>query len=137
MATLNDHCMAVYKALEAHAKPMKVDDDDCLVFEGSLTEIWLPLKISQSYYSKVFSFLRDSDSISVIQRGSRMHPSLIVLNGEPPPVEGHPANPLTRPTEHDKLASRVAHIESRLGGMNVLEAIRDLDERVKRLEDNG
>lgn len=128
MASMLDHCEAVYRALEERAT---IKDDE-LVFAGGITEVYTSLGISHSYYSKVFQRLEDAGAILKLQRGGRGVDTVIVLRGLP---ESWPEPlRLTNGTRSDTVLREVQEIKESIGGLNIKEALLDLETRLSKLE---
>jgi hypothetical protein len=80
---LYEHTTALYHALDAAATTEPMNGSDARVFRGSIVKAFRSLGISQSYYSEVRRGLLKSESISILQQGSRGIQSVIVLHKEP------------------------------------------------------
>lgn len=124
----------LYEGLLAHSENGK--------FTGKLTDIWNSVGASQTFYSKVRKLLLDEGCITVVERGSRNVPSVIVLNhpppDAPPEAEREAANPhLTRAATLARVEGRVKALEGwreSTGGINIAEALRNFEKRLSRVE---
>jgi hypothetical protein len=122
------HANALFQALKANA-----DSDG--FFEGSVTQLWMKLKISNSYYSPTFTALEKKGCIERIDRGSRNYGSKIAVKLAPTAddwneVGGH----LTTRAASARLSQRVEDIEQRLGGLDIGLALAELADEVRILK---
>lgn len=135
--TLFLHSLAFYRELEKRAD---TNEDGIVVFEGHTTKVMNHLSISSTWYSPIMRALTECDCIISLQRGTVHQPSLIILRGEPT-EENFSSGGLT-PARH--LATLVARLEKRVnalegwreaqGGLNVAEAMLNLERRLSQLE---
>lgn len=135
--TLFLHSLAFYRELEKRAE---LNEDGILVFEGHTTRVMRYLTISSTWYSPIMRTLAGCDSIVVLQKGTVHQPSIVVLR-EPPTEEKIFGQDLTT-TRH--LATLVERLEKRVnalegwreaqGGLNVANAMLDLERRLSQLE---
>ena len=121
-----EYAVALYAELLNRAtKPG--EDSEIGIFEGSKVTAFRSLGISQTYYSILFSSLRDVGSIEDLRRGSKHQPSIVRLHGWPNRDElaklyrSH----LTRRTSADTMHERVTELEA---------VITQFGERIERLE---
>ena len=83
MVKLLEHATALYRALDAAATTETVNGKETRVFRGSIVRTFRSLEIPNSRYSEVRKGLIDSDSITIVRRGSKSAESIIVLHREP------------------------------------------------------
>lgn len=133
------HTIAVYDEL---VKRATTNDNDELVYNGNITEVFNYLGISTSMYSRVRKVLVESRSIEFLQRGNVAQPSIVLLLGEPS-VESLGRKDLTQARRLDKvvgeLEKRVAALEAVQAGIpaNVSQALWDHESRLNELEKNA
>jgi hypothetical protein len=136
-STVFHHAHKFYTALDERAKDELWDNGaQVRVFRGKVTIIFRSLEISQSYYGRVKTGLTESGCISFAQVGSRGKPSAIILH-HPPLAEEfalREGRPLTKTVEAAMLSQRMEGIENRLGGMNVVEALANVESRLRDLD---
>jgi hypothetical protein len=138
------HCETLYRALAERATIQRFSEDDSqpaeLVFKGAVVPVYKSLGISQTYYGPIFETLEDVGAILKIQQGARGIDTVIVLRGLPKkwPASlgwnGARSEPLTDATRYAKLLHEVQEIQHSIGGINVLLALAELEERMIRLE---
>lgn len=122
---------ALYKRLEAASE---VVDDDSRIFEGSMTAEFKALKISQSYYSKLYAYLYELGCIEIVRRGNSNTLSVLKLL-KPPTVEEFEHSYLTNiKPRATLLEQRIAHVERRLPNVDIEQALASLAVRVETLE---
>jgi hypothetical protein len=104
-------------------------------------QVYQSLGISQAYYGPIFETLEDVGSIQKLQRGARGVDTVIVLLGLPEVWpeglgwKGARENPLTEDSRYGKVLHDVQEIQSgQIGGINVLTALVELDDRLTKLE---
>jgi hypothetical protein len=144
-STVFQHAHTFYTAMDERANDEIWDNGaEVRVFRGKVTIVFRSLEISQSYYGRVKTALIESGCISFAQVGSRGNPSTILLHHPPSSDEFslREDRPLTKNVEAAMLSQRMDGIENRLGGMNVVEALanvesrlRDLDSRVRQQDE--
>lgn len=147
-----------YAILEKRAKLEIIVDDpqtdemgtnseprEVLVFRGQLSDVFRELKVSQTFYSKIRAILIEYDCVTYLQRGTRAYDSVLLLNHPPP--EEVPPEVLTRPSDPATLSAVADALESlshsvsvlekwreSTGGINISEALRNMELRLARLE---
>lgn len=142
--TFIGHCVKFYEALNAVSIDHSLDDGEVVRrFAGKVTEVYVSTGIAQTYYSPIIKQLEKMGAIHKVQRGGRNADTVYVLNGLPdmldPVWEGVSANnsglkTLTSTHSYAKLAEQVRELDNLLGGINVLEALEELDSRLKTVE---
>jgi len=79
-------------------------------------------------------------AITILERGTAHNPSLVVLDPDRPPPTVLPSivkseeERLTLAEEVGRLSHTVEVWETRLGGINIQEALRNFERRISRLE---
>jgi hypothetical protein len=131
-----EYCIEYYENLSKHSKPREINDIPCTVFEGSLVDIFRGMGVSQGYYSKVRDILESLGCITILKRGSRAGPSLVILHHPPDFDEYLLLNrPLTGSLDGGKLAFAVREsLKQLLGGMDIVDTLDSIDKRITTLE---
>jgi hypothetical protein len=132
------YTLEFFNLLKERATIETVDGVQILVYKGAVTKLFKLMGISQSYYSKINSALKELGCISVAKRGARGVDTILYLYHEPNEMEFLilKANPLTSSPGAAKLTEQVALLDKLLGGLNVVDAVENLDRRLKDLEQN-
>lgn len=130
------YTMEYYRLLSSNAEVQTIDGVELTVYRGATTKLFRSMGISQSYYSKIIGSLKDLGCITLIKRGARGVDSIVALHHEPSEMEFliRTASPLTNSPQAARLSERVADVEKQLGGLIVVDAVKNLDERLKKLE---
>lgn len=112
-----------------------------LIWQGKLIATCTRVGIPQGYYKKVVDVLRKIGSIEIVTRGRRGNTPTTILLRYPPTMELYKDaivksgwDGLTATPSFDTLVAEVRDIQTRLGGIDWLEIIKNLDDRVKALE---
>ncbi len=128
---LLEHAQKLYDAMANQA----VEN----TYTGSLIEVYTSTGISRSHYGRLWATLRDANSIVILRKGRRALPAVVRLVRRPTEedVLHFTKNEDLTDSREDAIVSlqhRVATLEGRLRGLDVVEAIRNLDGRIVRLE---
>jgi hypothetical protein len=101
-----------------------------------MVEAYKSIGASQHYYSGVMDALKDLGCITILSSGRRARPSVVALHHAPDETEFifYSESRLTGAPEAAKLRSRLETLEKRIGGINIADALVNIDNRVKRLE---
>jgi hypothetical protein len=86
---------------------------------------------------KVVKPLETMGCLQVVQRGVGQYPSVVVLRYPPTEdlwVQSDPNLPLTRRPAFDMLVSDVENIKRQLGGVNLKEALVNIEQRLRVVE---
>jgi hypothetical protein len=116
----------------------KLNEYHELVFTGSLTKLYQELGASTSYYSPIRKLLVDSGAIEITQRGTRSQVSEVTVkqlseNISPDPLTA--ARPAaTMGVEVDRRLASLEAWRETTGGLNIAEALRNMESRLSRLE---
>ncbi len=135
------HCIRMYKALDERATT-RTDDDGSpeRVFIGAVSPIYKSLKISQTYYGPIFQCLEDVGAILKVQQGARGIDTVILLRGLPNVWpeglgwKGDRSVPLTEDSRYARILLEVQEMKGSIGGINVVLALQELEQRVVALE---
>lgn len=132
-----DHAEKFYNILAEQATREDLDGiSDVLVFRGKIGDLYKSLGASQSYYSKIRGALLDMGCISIYAQGARDRPTVVILHHPPEATEfrirtdGH----LTERGVNGILAQRVDDIHKRLGGLDIVAALKNFEERLTGIE---
>lgn len=139
--TFRQHCETVYKALRDRASLRTTPEGEQeMVFTGAVSEVYHSLGISQTYYGPIFDTLEDVGAILRVQRGGRGIDSVLVLR-EMPKVwpegmgwKGRNSKPLTDDSRYATILLDVQRLQESIGGLNVLSAMMDFENRLRKLE---
>jgi hypothetical protein len=118
-----------------HLDSKAVDEDGGRFFRGSIVAAYDELGISHSHYSTVQRLLVVSGAMELIQRGARGIESVYLLHGRPDPDKLRKLS-LTKPDNRATVAleQRVADIQRQIGGLDIVQALADLEKRLGELE---
>lgn len=128
--TLAGHILAVYKVMQEDS----IEQEDHRVYVGKLSELVSNLAISSTYYSRIFRALYDGGYAALEDRGGRNKPSTVILLREPTEAELLGLTSST-PGPIISLVKRMEALEKSLGGIYVVGALREVERRLKALED--
>jgi hypothetical protein len=129
------HAQSLYDGLDAASVVEIVNDVPLKVFRGSLTKEYSKIGASQSYYTPVTKALAENGCVTYLQKGVRGVETVAALHH--PPREDlwqDSGRGLTSSTGYTILAQLVQNIEESLGGVNVPQALYDLQQQLERLE---
>lgn len=127
--TLATHILAVYKAMQEDS----IEQEGHRVYVGKLSKLVSDLAISSTWYSPIFRTLYDGGYAALEDRGGRNKPSTVVLMRSPTKDE---LLGLTNREPGPILSTmkRLEAIEHSLGGMYVVGALKEVERRLKALE---
>ena len=134
--TLFDNALALYDRLSSVSEIEKMDGIHIPVFRGSIVDAFDAVGISRSRYTPVMDALKQLGCFTVIASGRRSKPTIIALHHPPDEVEFmilHTGD-LTGSPEAAKLRSRFERMEKAIGGINIADALTQLEARVAQLE---
>lgn len=138
--TIAAHALTLYQEFVKRATEEFIGDNDThTVFRGSIVDVYRATKISNTHYTRLFRLLEECGSFEIIERGGLNTESTVILHGEPELENlvqlGH--SPLTDAPKAATLKAvqkKLLTLEAMLGGMNIVEAIKNLDNRITKLE---
>jgi hypothetical protein len=122
-----DHCVRVYREMEAQSRVENVEDAVWLVYEGYLTKLFGSLQLSTPYYTKVREMLKVMGCIEQLRRGGGNTPSRWRLVREPNEESFNSFVGM----KHSS-GGRLARAEQELRSAH--KRITSLDNRIERLE---
>lgn len=128
---VHDYCIQMYDAMKkASAKDQ---------FVGSITDVYKTLGISNQYYTQILRALVETGSVEHVQRGHHKRPSIYQLIHRPTKAQLAEFDFLTprsrrvKVTEDD-LLKRIEELERRVGKVEVIPALTNLEGRLSALE---
>lgn len=136
----------VYEELVRRAALEETEGAEVLVYRGKITEVFNYFGLSQNYYTSIKRIFDICECITYLQKGTNAYPSVVVLNRPPPAsVEELPLKlrerilpeDLTAEGEFARLRAQVETLTAwreTLGGINLGEAVRNIERRLSRLE---
>ena len=122
-----------YDELLKLSKKEEVNGETYDIFRGSVTKVWDSVANSQSYYVPVMGFLRDYGYITLLQRGTRGRESVVTLHGQPVREELDGLD-LTTASPLATMQAEVQKMNERLGGLDIVEAFKNIEGRLSKLE---
>jgi hypothetical protein len=129
-----DAAIRFYDILAESAKPEKHQGVEISIFRGSLTRAWNAVGASNSYYSQVMRFLYDSGCLHLVQRGAASTPSVVAVIKRPEPNVTVSSGRLTTGPNPATLIQEVENIKRNVGGINIAEALAEIESRLEKLE---
>lgn len=136
--TFIKHCVKFYNTLDDRATDKEVNGRIVRIFAGSYTEAWKASGVAQTYYSPVRKALERHEAIVVLQRGTNQADTVIHLRGLPDEwdVAGwRNDSRLTSAGIAATILADVQEIKSKLGGINILEALQEVERRLNELDE--
>ena len=127
------HAVRVYSHMLKNSTEITWEDLPIKAWEGSITQLTADLRISNSYYTRVVGGLEASGCISMLRRGSGNRLSLLALH-HPPSEESFISDLTPRLPAANLVEQRLKDLETNVGGINIAEAIADIQERLEVLE---
>jgi hypothetical protein len=77
------HCCTVFEKMRQQSKPMKVEGQATLVYEGYLTRLFNELDMATPYYTTVMRCLKAMNCVKQLSRGGGSSPSRWELVNDP------------------------------------------------------
>lgn len=126
----------MYDALFNASKEESVGNQPVRIYRGQISKLFSATGIGAGYYSEVFRQLESQGCITYLQRGSKNVDTVIVLHFPPDPEHDIPPakSPLTSAEESANLFESVEMLKELVGGIDIAEALVELDRRVRSLE---
>lgn len=133
---------ALYDAMTTAANELSAEDGQSVqIWQGRLIDTCTSVGIPTGSYKKVVDALRTMGCIEIISRGRRGNTPTVFVLRYPPTQELYDEaivksgwEGLTTAPSTDTLAAQVRDILKRLGGLNIVEALKNHDERLGKLE---
>lgn len=132
---LRSYCAAFYERMVEESN----EEDGLVVWRGYITKTIRGLGIPDGTYKRITDKLQELGSVEQVERGFRGNkPSVMILN-YPPTDEvwdrGESGRQgLTGPPSAAILARRVNDLERRLEGLNIKEALVDMQQQIRKLQ---
>lgn len=126
--TIARYAISVYHEMERNSTA----EGEYKVWRGSLTGVFDELKISRTHYTLIYRILEDGGFLSKLTRGGGGKPSAVALHFAPEAssltlTDANP--PATLP-----LVRRIESLERQTGGMNIVEALIQMQEEISNLK---
>jgi hypothetical protein len=130
------HTEKVYDALLDASTKEDIDGDTMHIYRGQVAKLYQTLGIPQSYYTEIFTELRRQECIINLQRGSRNVNTVILLQHPPEAGDFSPkgARDLTSAEDSANLREMILLHDKLIGGMDIVGAFKNVEERLLRLE---
>lgn len=133
-----ERAVKLYEVLEQEAEIEKVGNPpkEVKIVRGSLVEIFLKTGFNHGHYSPVWNVLHRQNCVSILQRGSTSTESIVALHHPPEQekFEQSRRGGLTRRPNLDNLMADVEAIKKLVGGIDIRQAFKELNDRVRKLE---
>jgi len=130
----------LYEAIDARGEIDTVDDMPVKMFTGSIIEVYKNVrpKLSMSDYGRLFRGLKQTGSITLLQKGARNTNTIMALHHPPTPEQwqAYERSPLTRKLASGNLSSELADLRkevetlrTRLNQVVQLNGLQDAGEQ--------
>lgn len=135
MNKLQSYCSLLYERMNSEA----TIEENLKVWRGKVISTCLELGIPEGSYSKVVNKLRSMGCIEQVMRGYRgSAPSVFTLQ-YPPTSEVWDRSisgtiPLTDGPTLDRMAAMLEDLRRQIGGVNLVDALVNIEERLSKLE---
>lgn len=131
---VHDYCIQMYDAMKKAAAKDQ--------FIGSITSVYNTLGISNQYYTQILRALTETGSVEHVQRGHHKRPTIYRLIHRPTKSQLSEFDFLTPRSKRDKvtedeLLKRIEVLERRVGKVEVVPALTNLEGRLQALEKNA
>lgn len=128
---VHDYCIQMYDAMKKASTKGQ--------FIGSTTKVYKTLGISNQYYSQILRALVETGSVEHVQRGHHKRPTIYNIIHRPTKAQLEDIDFLTPRTKRakvseDEILKRLDELERRVGKVDVVPALTNLDDRLKAIE---
>lgn len=135
MSKMQSYCSLLYERMDSEAT---VEENE-RVWRGKIISTCAELGIPEGTYAKVVGQLRKMGCIEQVMRGYRGNaPSVYTLQYPPTPEVWRQAVtgtiPLTDGPTFDRVAALVEDLRKQMGGVNLVSALANIEERLTKLE---
>lgn len=132
----HSYAAALYDVMDKAAEMRQTDGGEVRLWTGFIRQTCDELGIPQGVYRRVLSLLEDCGCLQILQRGVRGYPSLIALLKVPTAevLESGGRGDLTRRLNPAMLESSVRNMQEQIGGLNVADALVNIEQRLKAIE---
>lgn len=138
LTRLQIYCSALYNYFDENSEVMQLDEGTVKIWRGYTTQACGNVEIPEGVRNRVIRRLEDVGSIQLVERGRRNTPSVVVLL-EPPTAEvwerDFTLEDLTARPDPAILSKQITDIHKTLGGLPLAEMFKNIEERLKTLED--
>lgn len=132
----------LYEVMTSQATELVAEGGEgVLIWQGRLIQTCTSVGIPEGYYKKVVDALRRLGSIEIVSRGSRGSNLTAIVLRHPPSEELYEDaivksgwSGLTTAVSFDTLVAQVKELQQRLGGLSIVDALKNHEDRVKTLE---
>jgi hypothetical protein len=125
------YCNRLYERMDSEA----VIEENLRVWRGRIIATCKDVGIPEGTYSKVVNKLRSIGCVEQISRGYRGTAlATFILHYPPTPDRLDARSDLTDAPSYDRLAARIEDVTRQLGGINVVSALHNLEQRIQKLE---
>lgn len=142
-SALYRHCVSTYDLMYVESSEDEANGRHFRVWEGKISSLFSGLKISQSYYGRIFTTLEELGCLTKLRTGTREWKTLYALHYHPTYVEW-PEGAEKRPTGRrrgtgsssklDVISQRLDDLVTQLSGIDIVTVLSDFEERLLRLE---
>lgn len=138
LTKLQMYCSALYNIMDKDAVAVTLSDStEVRVWRGLITETAASVGAGEGVYSRVIDRLTILGCIAVLDRGRRNNPSTVALHF-PPTAEvwarKNLDSDLTNRPSPAMMQAELRDIRGQLGGLNVIKALSNLDQRLTEVE---
>lgn len=140
--TTYKQALTFYDAMYDESFTDEVDGKEFRLYKGYLTNLFTSVIGSLNTYSKIRGRLASLGCIQILEAGARNFPSVVVLVQHPADADweasaGGPKprkKDLTDTPEYARLLAEVEGIKKRLGGVDLAEALSNIERRLVKVE---
>lgn len=133
---------SLYDAMSTEAMSLEAEDgQQTLIWQGRLIATCTSVGIPEGYYKKVVDALRKLGSIEIVSRGKRGSTLTVIVLRYPPTEELYEDaivksgwEGLTSQPSLDTLAAQVRDILKSIGGLSIVDAFKNQEDRLVTLE---
>jgi hypothetical protein len=129
---LVSHCNMLFSRMDAEANADHI-------WQGKIIETCRQLGINVGSYSRVVNSLRTLGCIELLEKGYRSRPTIYRIHFPPTPEVWERNAPdrtedLTSGPSSDTMAAAVRDLQQQIGGINIVEAFKNVEGRLQKLE---
>ncbi len=135
------YCSALYNLMDENSEVLPIKDGEVRIWKGYLTQACGLVEIPEGVRNRVIKRLGDVGSIQVVEQGRRNYPSVVALMYPPTDEvwrayqdETLQSELLTSGPDPATLAQQIRDIREQMGGVNLVEALKNHEERITSLE---
>lgn len=124
----------LYGKLLDHSNKESINGEELIVFRGSMMAVADQLGMSRTNYAKAIRLLKANECLQVVEKGTRGYESVVVLHRPPTAEDAIDRGTLTNPNQPARLSRRTDAVERLLGGVDVVRALSDIEQRLTAIE---